>query len=67
MILRIDYYLMIILSLGIMEDKGMHRGWPGGVERWRTSKSSQVKEEAQNELTSSVFWSPGLARSKTYA
>jgi len=65
MILRIDYYLMIILCLGIMErTNGCIRD---GLEAWRTSKDVQVKEEAQTESTSSLFQSPGLARSKTDA
>ena len=35
------------------------------LEAWRTSTGAQVKEEAQTESTSSLFWSPGPARSKT--
>ena len=62
MILRIDYYLMIILCLGIMErTKGCIRDV---LEVWRTSKGAQVKEEIQTESTSSMFRSPGPARSK---
>jgi hypothetical protein len=65
MILRIDYYLMIILCLGIMERTN---GCIMDVlEVWRTSKGAQVKEEAQTESNSSLFWSPGPARSKTKA
>ena len=49
---------MIILCLGIMErTKGCIRD---GLEAWR-------KEEAQTESTSSLFRSPGPARSKTDA
>ena len=65
MILRIDYCLMIILCLGIMQrTKGCIRD---GLEAWRTSKDAQVKEEAQTESNSIMFRSPGPARSKTDA
>jgi hypothetical protein len=45
MIMRIDYYRMIILRLGTME-KGKEY-LEKGLEAWRTSKDIQVKREAQ--------------------
>jgi hypothetical protein len=45
MILKINYYLMIILCLELIEMT--KRCIRDGLEAWRTSEGAQVKEEAQ--------------------
>jgi hypothetical protein len=65
MIMRIDCYGMIILSLGTMEKAKEYL--EKGLEAWRTTKDVQVKREAQTNSPQVCFWASGAVCAKIAA
>ena len=65
MILRIDYYLMMLLYLGIIERTRGHL--KEGLEEEKTRLVGQFKMEAQHMTSSRQIRTPGPVHTKTDA